>query len=69
LKKIEHEVTEDVLQEAKKHPGGWVYKIEGQYASDVAVPPEAIVGAWEVDASGNLTGKFIDNPRFKPKLD
>lgn len=59
-----HEITEEVLNAAKANPNGWVYKIEGTYGPDDAVPPEAIVGAWKVDASGNLTGEFVSNPKY-----
>ncbi len=61
---MEHEVTEDVIQAARAHPGGFVYKIEGSFGPDDAVPPEAIVCAWEVDPNGKLTGKFFANPNY-----
>jgi hypothetical protein len=61
-----HEVTPAVVQAARENPGGWVYKIEGNYGPDDAVPAEAIVGAWRVDSSGNLTGEFQRNPRYQP---
>ena len=59
-----HEITAEVLSSAKANPNGWVYKIEGDYGPNDAVPPEAIVGAWKVDASGNLTGEFVNNPKY-----
>lgn len=59
-----HEVTEDVINAAKANPNGWVYKIEGNFGPDDAIPPEAIVGAWKVDEFGNLTGEFVSNPRY-----
>lgn len=61
---MEHEVTEEVIQAARAHPGGFVYKIEGNFGPDDAVPPEAIVGAWEVDPNGKLTEKFFANPNY-----
>jgi hypothetical protein len=61
-----HEVTDEVIKEARAHPGGFVYKIEGSFGPDDAVPPEAIVGAWEVDHAGKLTGKFVENPNYRP---
>ncbi len=62
-----HEVTEEVIRAAKANPGGWVYKIEGAFGPDEAVPPEAIAGAWKVDASGVLTGEFVANPNYCPR--
>ncbi|HEY6018973.1 MAG TPA: hypothetical protein VIY48_03500 [Candidatus Paceibacterota bacterium] len=61
----EHEITPDVVQAARENPNGWVYKIEGSYGPTERVPPEAIVGAWKVDANGNLTGEFMPNPKFQ----
>lgn len=55
-----HDVTSKVVEAAKRNPGGWVYKIEGNFGPDQAVPPEAIVGAWEVDAKGEQTGNFLE---------
>jgi len=52
--------------EAAKTPGGWVYRISGNYGPDAGVPPEAIVGAWKVDEDGSIVGDFIHNPKFDP---
>ncbi|CBJ34820.1 hypothetical protein [Ralstonia solanacearum] len=62
----EHEITPDVVQAGRENPNGWVYKIEGTYGPTEYVPPEAIVGAWKVDAHGNLTGEFMPNPKCQP---
>lgn len=59
-------ITEQARIEAKSHPNGWVYAIAGDYGADEAVPPQAIQGAWKVDANGNLTGEFKSNPNFDP---
>lgn len=62
---VMHEITEEVVAAAKANPGGWVYKIEGQFGPDEAVPPHAIVGAWKVDSAGELTGEFVENPNYR----
>lgn len=54
------------VAEAKRTPNGWVYRIEGKFAPEDAVPRERIVGAWKVDASGNIVGEFMKNPNFVP---
>lgn len=59
--------SDKIVQEAKRNPNGWVYKIEGQYTPNEYVPPDAIVGAWKVDANGNIVGDFIPNPKYNPK--
>jgi hypothetical protein len=34
------------IEEAKRTPNGWVYRIAGRFGPADAVPPEAVVGAW-----------------------
>lgn len=53
-----------MVAEAKRHPNGWVYQIEGSFGPNDAVPPQCIVGAWSVDAHGELTGEFKPNPNY-----
>jgi hypothetical protein len=55
----------ELVAEARKVPGGWVYEIDGEFGVQERVPPEAIVGAWAVDESGRLTGEFVPNPRHE----
>jgi hypothetical protein len=55
------------IAEAKRTPGGWVYRIAGKFGPRDRVPPEAIVGAWKVDADGNISGDFINNKNYDPK--
>ena len=53
------------IEEAMQHPGGWVYRIAASFGdSNGRVPPEAIVGAWKVDADGKIIGGFIRNPKY-----
>jgi hypothetical protein len=65
---LEHEITDDVVRAARANPNGWVYKIEGSFGPTEYVPPEAVVGAWKVDASGNLTGEFVPNSKYTPNV-
>ena len=57
------------IEEAKKWPGAQVYRIKGNFTPEEAVPREAIVGCWKVDASGQIVGDFIPNPNFDPKFE
>lgn len=60
--------TPEMIQEARKNPNGWVYAIDGNYGPNDTVPPEAIAGAWKVDAAGNIVpGSFQANPKYKAK--
>jgi hypothetical protein len=54
------------IEEAKRFPNGWVYRIAGGFGAKDRVPPEAVVGAWRVDAQGKIVGDFIPNPRYDP---
>ena len=51
--------------EASENPGGWVYRIRGDYDPNGAVPPDAIEGAWKVNERGKIEGDFIPNPNFR----
>jgi hypothetical protein len=55
------------IEEAKHIPGGWVYRIAGKFGSKDRIPPEAIIGAWKVDAEGKICGTFIKNQRYDPE--
>ena len=55
----------ELIAEASRTPGGWVYEIVGTFGPDHAVPPEAIKGAWKVDDNGELTGEYRPNRRFR----
>jgi hypothetical protein len=61
-----NEIPIEAINEAKAHPNGWVYKIDGRFGPDDYVPPECIVGAWKVDANGELIGEYVENPNYHP---
>ena len=62
------DIPPEAKEEARRNPHGYVYKIEGSFGPDEHVPPEAVVGAWKVDANGQITGEFISNPNYKPSF-
>lgn len=59
------EINPEIEAEAARNPGGWVYKVDWEYAPGQYTPPEAVVGAFEVDEQGKLTGKFEENPNYR----
>lgn len=63
--KIENPLPQEI-EEARKIPNGWVYRIAGKSAPMMRCRTEAIVGAWKVDSSGKIVGKFITNARYDP---
>lgn len=58
--------TPGEIEEARKFPNGYVYRISGHFDPNGFVPPEGIVGAWKVDENGRITGGFIPNAKFDP---
>lgn len=58
--------TSGEIKSAKKHPGGWIYRIAKEYENAEIVPPEAVIGAWKVNRSGKITGEFHINPNHTP---
>jgi hypothetical protein len=54
------------IEEAKRYPNGFVYRISGHLDPNGFVPPEAIAGSWKVDAAGNIVGEFHRNPNCDP---
>jgi hypothetical protein len=52
------------IAEARQWPNGWVYRISSHFDPNGRVPPEAIVGAWNVDADGRIVGDFIPNEKY-----
>jgi hypothetical protein len=52
------------ISEAKRTPNGWVYRIAGRFRPNDQIPKEAIIGAWQVDADGNIVGDFVKNENY-----
>jgi hypothetical protein len=61
-----HRPSRGEREEAKRYPNGFVYRISGLIDPNGRVPPEAIAGAWRVDALGNIVEEFIPNPKHDP---
>jgi hypothetical protein len=64
-RKTEKPFPEEIA-EARLIPNGWVYRVGGCFRQDEHVPPEAIVGAWQVNSEGIIIGGFIKNDRYDP---
>lgn len=54
------------IEEARKYPGGWIYRIAGIFGPNDEVPREAVIGAWQVSALGEIVGSFRHNPNYDP---
>lgn len=58
-------ITPELLAQARRNPGTWLYEIDPAHDPDGTVPPYAVVGAWQVDDRGEL-GAYTPNPRYRP---
>ena len=52
------------VDEAKRNPNGWVYRIGGHFGPNDRIPREAIVGAWKVNTDGKIIGDFMKNANY-----
>lgn len=59
--------TAGEIDEARRWPNGWVYRISSAFDPEGRVPPEAIVGAWKVDGQGRIEGDFVPNEKYDPE--
>lgn len=58
-------ITDELRAQAQRQPGGWLYSIDPAYNPDGQVPPYAIIGAWQVDDQGRISG-FKHNGNYRP---
>lgn len=66
------EITQAMRDEAKRQPGGYVYCIDSQYADggvNGRIQPQAIIGAYPVNESGEIIPEFMPNPRYDESLE
>ena len=54
----------EAIKEALNHPNGWVYEIDDAFDKNEDIPPQAIKGAWKVNAKGVIIGEFVVNPNY-----
>lgn len=59
-------ITDELRAAARNQPNGWVYPTDPMYAPGEATPGYAIIGAWQVDGNGEITGEFQPNPDYRP---
>lgn len=55
---------EGEIDEARRNPNGWVYRIAGKFTPTERIPAEAIMGAWKVDNLGKIVGNFVNNEKY-----
>lgn len=58
--------TQEAIETAKARPNGWVYQIDFEYLPNDYTPPEAVEGAWKVNAKGEIDEVFEPNENYRP---
>ncbi|GAA3473917.1 type VII secretion system-associated protein [Nonomuraea roseola] len=59
-------VTDDLRRQARQSPGTWLYAVDPFFDPNGEVPPYGVVGAWQVDERGEISGEFRHNPGYRP---
>lgn len=59
-------VTAAQREAARQRPESWLYVIDPAFDPDGDVPPHGVVGAWWVDAAGEIGADFRHNPGYRP---
>jgi hypothetical protein len=60
------EITDELREQARRSPGGWVYALDPEVDPDGRVPGWAVRGGFRVDDRGELTGEYRANPKYRP---
>ncbi|ALG14213.1 type VII secretion system-associated protein [Kibdelosporangium phytohabitans] len=60
------DITPEMRASAKSNPNTWLYVIDPLFESEADVPPWGVVGAYPVDASGEIEDSFQPNDRYRP---
>ncbi|MFC0115439.1 type VII secretion system-associated protein [Kibdelosporangium aridum] len=60
------DITPEMRASAKSNPNTWLYVIDPLFESEADVPPWGVVGAYPVDADGEIEDDFQPNDRYRP---
>lgn len=61
-------ITDEMREHAKQNPDGWLYIVDPGYESsgEDDVAPEGVVGAFPIDANGEIRDEFQHNSEYQP---
>jgi hypothetical protein len=59
-------ITDDMRESALHNPNSWLYVIDPAFDPNTEVPPWGIVGAYPVDAYGQIESRFAANDTYRP---
>jgi hypothetical protein len=60
------EITQRMRANARANPGTWLYVVDPAFDADADVPPHGVVGAYPVDAHGEIGPAFRPNAAYRP---
>lgn len=60
------EVTDAMREQAREHPGGYVYVVDPAFEGKADIPGWAVRGAYPVDSNGEIREEFVANPNHRP---
>ena len=60
------EITPEMRANARANPNTWLYVIDPALDADADVPPWGVVGAYPVDAAGEIGMAFRHNTAYRP---
>jgi hypothetical protein len=59
-------ITEEMRANARANPNSWLYVIDEAFDPNGPVPSWAVVGAYPVNAAGQIVEDFHPNDRYRP---
>ncbi|WP_019818902.1 type VII secretion system-associated protein [Saccharomonospora saliphila] len=59
-------ITREMRANARANPNSWLYVIDEAFDPDGRVPSWAVVGAYPVNANGEIIDDFHPNERYRP---
>jgi hypothetical protein len=60
------EITPEMRASAMANPNTWLYVIDPAFDADADIPPWGVVGAYPVDARGEIDANFRRNTEYRP---
>lgn len=60
------EITPEMRANARANPGTWLYVIDPAFDAEADIPPWGVVGAYPVNASGEIDAAFRRNTAYRP---
>ncbi|GAA4539000.1 type VII secretion system-associated protein [Amycolatopsis samaneae] len=60
------EITAEMRRNARANPNSWLYVIDEAFDPNGPVPSWAVVGAYPVNADGDIVADFHPNDRYRP---